>query len=354
MLGFDRKAARYTWTTVAVLALLWLIYQVRSTLFIFVLALLFAYLLTPLVDLLNRALPFRARTPALALAYAIFVAVTVFVVIQIGATVALQARAFQQDLPKRIAQFEEPNPRLPAAVNNFKAQLIQRIRLQLSDDTSEMVGTVAQASLKALTFAGDLIYVVVIPILAFFFLKEGPAIRDNLLSMVDDAPRRALLEDVLADVHLLLAHYMRAMVVLSAATLLAYGVFFAVVGMPYGVLLAVVAAVLEFIPMVGPLSSGVVIVLVAALSHSHPLAVLVFLLVYRLFQDYALQPHLMGQGVQVHPLLVIFGVFAGGEIAGIPGTLLSVPAIALVRILVRNIRKARATAQLTPAAPARV
>jgi predicted PurR-regulated permease PerM len=95
-------------------------------------------------------------------------------------------------------------------------------------------------------------------------------------------------------------------------------------------------------------------VLVAALSHSHPIAVLVFLLVYRLFQDYVLQPHLMGQGVEVHPLLVIFGVFAGGEIAGIPGTFLSVPVIALARILVLRIRKARAAAQLAPVASGRL
>jgi predicted PurR-regulated permease PerM len=346
MLGFDRRAARYTLTTAAVVLLLWLIYMVRGTLFIFILALLFAYLLSPLVDLLDRVLPSRRRTPALALAYVIFVGVTAFVVMKIGATVAVQARAFQQDLPKRIAQFEEPNPKLPASVNDFKAQLIQQIREQLSDGA--MMGTVAQAGLKFLTFAGELIYVVVIPILAFFFLKEGKTIRDNLLALVEDGSRRALLDDVLADIHLLLAHYMRALVVLSAATFMVYGVFFAVFGVPYGVLLSAVAAVLEFIPMIGPLSSGVVIVLVAALSHSHPLAVLVFLLVYRVFQDYVLQPHLMGQGVEVHPLLVIFGVFAGGEIAGIPGTFLSVPVIALVRILFVRIRKARMAAALSP------
>jgi predicted PurR-regulated permease PerM len=92
-----------------------------------------------------------------------------------------------------------------------------------------------------------------------------------------------------------------------------------------------------------------VIVLVAAMSHSHPLAVLIFLLVYRVFQDYVLQPHLMGQGVEVHPLLVIFGVFAGGEVAGIAGTFLSVPVIALVRILFLRIRKARMHEQLAPA-----
>ena len=68
---------------------------------------------------------------------------------------------------------------------------------------------------------------------------------------------------------------------------------------------------------------------------------MIFLLAYRMFQDYVLSPHLMGQGVEVHPLLVLFGVFAGAEVAGVAGTFLSVPVLALVRILYLRIRKAR-------------
>jgi predicted PurR-regulated permease PerM len=91
-----------------------------------------------------------------------------------------------------------------------------------------------------------------------------------------------------------------------------------------------------------------VIVLVSALSGSHPVAVLVFLLAYRVFQDYILSPHLMEQGVEVHPLLVLFGVFAGAEVAGIAGTFLSVPILAMVRVLFVRMRKVRAASHLTP------
>src|SRR5690348_2979859 len=99
MLGIDRKAARYTWTAVVVLLLVWLLYLVRSTLFVFILAVLFAYLLSPLVNLLDRFLPSRTRTPALALAYIIFIGIVAFVSVQIGSTVASQAKAFEKDLP---------------------------------------------------------------------------------------------------------------------------------------------------------------------------------------------------------------------------------------------------------------
>src|SRR5437660_210155 len=147
MLGIDSKAARYTWTAAAVILLLALVYIVRKTLFIFVLAVLFAYLLSPLVNLLDHLLPSsKRRTP-------------------------------------------------------------------------------------------------------------------------------------------LLAHYMRALVLLSAAAFTAYSIFFTIMGVPYGVLLAALGGMLEFIPMLGPLAAGVLIVLVSALSGSHAVAVLIFLLAYRVFQD---------------------------------------------------------------------
>jgi predicted PurR-regulated permease PerM len=115
------------------------------------------------------------------------------------------------------------------------------------------------------------------------------------------------------------------------------------------VLLAAVAGILEFIPMIGPLSAGVVIVTVALFSGSHALLALVFLLVYRLFQDYVLQPHLMSRGVELHHLLVLFGVFAGAEIAGIPGTFLSVPALALARVFyLRMARRIKQPVEVVP------
>src|SRR4051812_11495660 len=217
MLAIDGKAARYTWTAAAVLLLMYLIFLMRSTLFVFVLAILFAYLLSPLVNFLDRFLPTRTRTPALTLAYIIFIGLVVLMAVQIGTTVATQAKAFEQDLPDRIARFQKPNPALPEAVNNFKAQLVERIQAQLANGSNELVSTVAHAGVKFITVASDLIFVVIIPILAFFFLKEGRIIRQHVLELFDDGPRRALLDDVMADVHLLLAHYMRALVVLSIA-----------------------------------------------------------------------------------------------------------------------------------------
>jgi predicted PurR-regulated permease PerM len=145
---------------------------------------------------------------------------------------------------------------------------------------------------------------------------------------------------------------MRALVILSLNTFICYATFFAILHVPYGILLAVLAMMLEFIPMIGPLVAGVTILLVAAVAGAHLvaghivagehlLAILIFLIVFRLFQDYVLSPQIMGQGVELHPLLILFGVFAGAEIAGIAGSFLSVPLLALIRILYMRMRRQR-------------
>jgi predicted PurR-regulated permease PerM len=93
------------------------------------------------------------------------------------------------------------------------------------------------------------------------------------------------------------------------------------------------------------LAAGVIVVAVGTASTGHFVALLIFLVAFRMFQDYVVSPHLMGQGVELHPLLVLFGVFAGAELAGVAGTFLSVPVLALVRVLYLRIYQARQQAQ---------
>jgi predicted PurR-regulated permease PerM len=341
MLGIDKRAARYAWTAALVVLGLCLVYLLRRTLFIFILALLFAYLLSPLVELLDRALPGRTRAPALALAYIIFVGGVVLLGTQIGSRVAEQAAIFAKRFPAMIANWQNPAPEATPAINSLKAQIVERIRQEIGERSSSLLNWLPAAGLKFVTMAGDLLYVVIIPILAFFFLKDGRAIRDHILDLVDEGPRRAFIDDLMVDINLLLAHYMRALVLLALAAFTAYSLFFGLMGVPYGLLLAAVGGLLEFIPTLGPLTAGLLIVIVGAVSGANVPVVIVFLVVYRICQDYILSPHLMGSGVQLHPLLMLFGVFAGAEVAGIPGTFLSIPVLALARITYGRIRKAR-------------
>lgn len=348
MLGIDRRAARAAWTVGLVALLLYLTYLVRATFFVFVLAVLFAYLLTPLVDLLNRFLPTSTRTPALALAYVIFVGSVVFGGIQIGTRTFDQAKQLAEQLPGDVAKLRKATLDTPTTLGKYEVQLIDKVQTEISRRSNDLISALPQAGAQFLSVAGSLIYVVIIPVLAFFFLKDGHVIRQHMLDALEEGPRRALLDDVMADMDVLMAHYIRALVALSLSAFTACSIFFAVVGMPYGILLAAFAALLEIVPILGPAVAGITIALVALISGTHLLAVVIFVIAFRMLQDYILSPHLMGRGVELHPLLVLFGVFAGAEVAGVAGTFLSVPALALARVIYVRLRKARTAVRLGP------
>src|ERR1019366_4627342 len=127
MLGIERSAARYTWTAAVVLLFLWLVYLLRFTLFIFAVALLFAYLLSPLVDLLDRAIP------------------------QIGTRVVSQAETLASKLPEMMVKLEQPSPLAPEGVNAVKAQLVASLRTDWAQRSSDIMRELPPAGLKFLS-----------------------------------------------------------------------------------------------------------------------------------------------------------------------------------------------------------
>jgi predicted PurR-regulated permease PerM len=347
MLGIDARAARYTWTAAIVVFVLGFIYLIRRTLFVFVLALLFAHLVAPLVDLLDRFLPGRrTRTLALALSYAIFIAVVVVLGIQISSRVAAQASSLATKLPQMIDQWEHSVSLGSPLLDSIKQRVLETLQQEIQTRANDLLSALPRASSEFVSIASNLIYVVIIPILAFFFLKDANLARQQILELVSETRRRLLVEELLADVHLLLSHYMRALVLITIVTFTAYSTFFSIIGVPYAVLLGALSGVLEFIPIVGPAVAGLTVLIVAFLAGTHALAVLIYVSLYRVFLDYIVSPRIMGQGVELHPLIVLFGVFAGAEIAGVPGAFLSVPAMALARVLYRRTEMALRARQI--------
>lgn len=342
MWGLDSKIARATWTVLAILLLCLVVYAIRHTLFIFVVALLFAYLLLPLVDFIDRVLPMeRSRGPALAIVYCLLVGGIVIGGIEIGSNVAAQAN----NLAERIAEYLKPDQPhfvpLPQPIMPVGQRLMTALRTAVQEHYQELLQTLPKTALKAAGAATSLIIIIVVPILSFFFLKDGRALQRYVVSQVENRWDRVALREIARDLNVLLAQYMRALVLLGLAASCTYGAFFAIMGVPYAALLAALAFPLEFIPMLGPLVSAAIILLVAGFSGGHNMAVIVvFLAVYRIFQDYVLSPHLMSTGMELHPLLVIFGVFAGEQIAGVAGAFLSVPVMAVLRLLYNRMERA--------------
>ena len=178
---------------------------------------------------------------------------------------------------------------------------------------------------------------VIIPILAAFFLKDGRTFSNIGLAFIQSKPQREFLEGVLADMNQMLAHFIRAQLTLAALSLVIYTSVLGIMRVPYALVLGTAGGAMEFIPVVGPLVAAVLILGVALLmGYSHWIILLAFLGGWRLIQDYVVSPRVMGEKMQLHPLAAIFGVLAGGEIAGVLGVYLSIPVMASLRIVWRR------------------
>jgi predicted PurR-regulated permease PerM len=148
-----------------------------------------------------------------------------------------------------------------------------------------------------------------------------------------------LLQGVLSDLNQMLAHFIRAQLTLAAFTLVTYSAMLGILRMPYALVLGTLGGLLEFIPVIGPLVAALIIVGVSLLvSYPHWLGLIIFLGIWRLIQDYVTSPRIMGHSMELHPLAAIFGVMAGGEVAGILGIFLSIPVMASLRIVFRRWR----------------
>ncbi len=341
MLGLEPRAARATWTVFLVSLVLWLLYRLRRVLFVLFAAVLLAYLLAPAVNLLARFTRRRlSRTLTLAAVYVLFVGLIALVLTLLGVRVAEEASAMAGKLP---VWAQELGSRLqvpaPGWLEPARAALLDTLRQKLANAGEMVLPLLQKATAGVASVVGGVIVAVLIAVLSFFLLKDGEELKTRTLGLLDPA-QRASWEDVLADVHLLLGQFIRALVLLSLATFAAYAIAFSLMGVPYAILLATLAGALEFIPVLGPLAAAAVAVLVTLVSGSASIwAVLAFLAAWRLFLDYVLMPHVMSAGLALHPVLVIAGALAGEAIAGIPGLFLSVPVMATLRVLYVRLLK---------------
>jgi predicted PurR-regulated permease PerM len=351
LLGIDPKAARIAWTVFLLALLLATAYAVRETIAVFVIALLFAYLLIPLVGFVERITP-RQVSPriALAIVYLALVGIIVALVLTLGTRLADEANSLAMRLPDlvRNPEWMQRIP-LPSWLEPARASMIQKVEEELSSGGEQVLPYIKGLGGQLVSGAKYALYLVLIPILAFFFLKDGAAIRDEFVTALVEERRRPVIDNILEDINLLLGEYIRALVLLAVASFTANSLFLAFSGAPYAVLLAGLAGLGEFIPVVGPAAGGLIIVLVTGLSgYSHVLLYLLFWVLWRMVQDYVLSPYLMSKGVQLNPMLVLFGVLAGDQIAGVLGMFLSVPLLAILRVLFVRLRRVRGLDLVSP------
>lgn len=326
--------------------MLWIVVKLTGVILLLILSIFFAYFVYPLVAFLSRPIRISGRqfsiprTLAIGLSYIIIVAVIIlgiyFIAPSLGSQfpefteqarsywIAIGAKA--QGLVEYFRSHRMPGPLLDA-INGAVPSVIEKVSQTVSSVLTSMVGWVAFVP-----------WLVLIPVLSFFLLKDVETFRRSALQMLPKGRWRWRGDEFFQDINSTLAAYIRAQLTACVFIGVVCALGFTLLGMPSPLVLGVIAGVCEFVPLVGPLLVAV-IAAVLALLHAGPFSaflVLVFLAVLRIVQDYWIYPKLIGQGIHLHPLAVIIAILSGAELAGVAGIFLAIPVVAILTVSYRH------------------
>jgi predicted PurR-regulated permease PerM len=331
---FDKRTAQVLFTALAFGLVLSFIYFAWRAIIAFLFAVFFAYLLEAPVSRFQTW--FRgSRIAAIALVYLILLLVLVLVFSLLGPPMAQEAQKLAQQAPEWANKITSRQIAEQVGTHyGWSNTTVTRVGDYLDQHRPEIITETQSLVVRAVRSLQNTWWLLLVPILAIFFLKDGNSFGQAIVNSVDDARDREMVASAVEKMHTMVGHYIRAQLLLSVLAMVVVTVVLWIMKVPYAVALGPAAGALEFIPVVGPVVGGAVILGVAFLAgYPHLLWLFLFLLVWRGIQDYVSSPRIMSGTLELHPLAVLFGVLAGGEVAGVIGVFLSVPVLATLRIL---------------------
>lgn len=311
--------------------------------FLLVLSIFFAYLIDPLVKLIRR--PFKARSIdrfmpralAIVLAYLVVFSTLGIAIASIAPQVSQQARDFAANLPAYGTSIQRTLQDLNRRFDRLRIpdEVQNRVAEQASAIGTSITATVGGSVFSFVTFVP---WLIIVPILGFFFLKDVNSFRLTVLRLFPAGQWRMRADSILSDANETLAAYARAQIISCLLIGTVCTIAFYIIGLKYALLLGILAGIFEFVPLLGPLTIGIIATSTAALGDVPVRAwpTLIFLIALRVIHDYITYPRIIRGGLHLHPVLIILSVLAGEQIAGIPGVFLAIPVVALITVAYKH------------------
>ena len=335
--------AKLTVSLLLIALIIYLIFRFSVVLAPMTLAVILAYVLSPLVNLLHSRLKIR-RGLAAFLVYLLLLAVLVALPVLIVRPLAAQL----SELIPAIQRFLQALENLLGHRYVVAGQVIN-----VDDLIQQAIGSL-QGSLEpvfghTLTLAVDVIssvvWVIFILVVSFYLIKDGPMLREWMEKNVPPAYRQDYIR-LRDEINYIWSAFFRGQLVLGLVVAVMFSIIGFILGLPFALAMGVFAGLMEFLPSIGHGIWLVVASLMALFAGStwmplpnwaFALVVIGLHLVYQQFDLNYLIPRIIGRSVHLPPLVVILGIVTGAVLAGVMGIPLAAPTIASARVLGRYV-----------------
>jgi predicted PurR-regulated permease PerM len=323
---------------------IYLFSQITSIYLPLILAIIVAFILNPVVNAIA-AIPFGTGRNHLPRGIAILLAflltgllltlITTFVLVPF----INEFNKFVVDLPKLIIKIQELILLIQQRANSadIPDNIRQIIGSGLSGTASYAIGLTRNAFNTIFSFATQIIELIVVPVLTYYFLKDWRSLKESVVRLCPVAYRPQVIT-VIEEMAGVVSNYIRGQVLISVIIgfLVFCGMY--ILKVDYPLVLGLLATLTEAIPIIGPIIGSIPALLLASLvSPVLAFKVAVFYIIIHQIENNIIVPNIMGHTIDLHPTLIILSLLIGGQFYGISGMILAVPVAALLKVLLRHL-----------------
>ena len=334
-------SVRVSWLTLlavtSLAAFAWAFVEVSSVLLVLFLSVFLAAVLDPPVEALTRRLRIGRGVASLIVVGAALLALLVIITLALSPVID-GVRSLAQDAPKIVQDIRQSSigkvvDRHSNAPDTAQAQVKAFV-----DGAGKAAGGVLGLASSAF---GTIVTVFSLIFMTLFLVMDLPKFRRAAGSVLYPAQRERVdrtTEAIIA----MTSRYMLGNIIISVICGTIYGITAVILGVPYPVALAVIAGVLDLVPNIGSLIAGIIVAAVSlTVGVGAAVAFIIVVLLYQQFENYVLQPTIVGRAADVPGFFVIASVLVFGGLFGVAGAILGVPIFAAVQIIVREVTRGR-------------
>jgi predicted PurR-regulated permease PerM len=339
---YDWTFRRVVWATLVLISVLlgfWLLYRFNHVVFILFIAIVIGTVIRPAVSWLHqRGLP---KIAGVILVYILLLTLLVSfalllfpLIVEQSTTIGAAVPVYYQNLREGMVNY--PN-QIIVRLSEFLPDTLPSLKSGPTQQTGEEVIASAGQALGYLTLASQVIFTaMVILVLAFYWTLEGPRIIQSFLLFVPQNQRESISE-LISAMETKVGSYIAGQgvlcLVIGIMALLAYRL----IGLPNALVLALIAGVLEAIPMIGPVLGAIPAALVAlSIAPEKLVWVIVATVVIQQLENSLLVPRIMRKAVGVNPFVTLLALFAFSSLFGIAGALMAIPMAAIIQLLLNR------------------
>lgn len=306
-----------------------------------IVSLILFYLFNPIVNLMERYnIP---RVWGVSILFLVIIGVITLVVNLLIPLIGVQVKSFGHNFPhyvSKVNQFFDSVTQY-SIVADYHNQ-IQSHLTSLSKKIPNMISDYTNGfSSKIKNFAETLVNVGVVivttPFVLFFMLKDGHRFKEFSTNIIPPKFRKDY-HDLLEKMSVQVGSYIQGQIIVSICIGILLFIGYSIIGLDYSLVLASIAAVTSVVPYLGPtiaISPAIIIALITS-----PIMLLKLIIVWtavQFIEGHFISPNIMGKTLKIHPLTIIFILLSAGNLLGVVGVILGIPAYAILKVLVSHI-----------------